>query len=384
MKILQLFDLKYLEYIHLRKDVGMYPVYLQHKRSYHSTILYLSSDHNALGNNFRKISLIEAREFLSFLPDNFFFYYFKRLILIYKLIICTKKNDILMLFHLRYENLLYIMIYKMLNPSGKVYLKLDININVIERLEYLKKINKFRSLKLLQILLKKVDLISTEVYDLIPLLNQFLGVDISKKLIYSPNGFDDANNYSVLPYDKKANIMLTVGRIGSPQKNNAMMLKALNTFDLRDWKIYFIGPIEESFRQTIVDFYNTNPCMKEKIHFIGSIDDKDELYSWYNKAKVFFLTSGFEGFPLVFPEALYFGNYIITTDVGGAKDITKNGENGTIIGVDDVELLRKTISDVISGSIDLEKYYYKNIQLANEKFIYSKIISNLDEKLRSL
>jgi GalNAc-alpha-(1->4)-GalNAc-alpha-(1->3)-diNAcBac-PP-undecaprenol alpha-1,4-N-acetyl-D-galactosaminyltransferase len=234
------------------------------------------------------------------------------------------------------------------------------------------------------LLLKKVDLISTEVEELVPLLNHFLDVDISQKLIYSPNGFDDSKSHSVLPYEKKENIMVTVGRIGSPQKNNEMMLKALENCDLKDWKIYFIGPIEEAFKETIVDFYEGNYLLKEKVFFIGNIEDKNELYSWYNKSKVFFLTSPSEGFPLVFPEALFFGNYIVTTDVGGAKDITNNGQNGTIINIHDIENLEKTISRIVFGDINLKEYYEKNIKLANEKFLYSKIISKLDQKFRSL
>lgn len=63
---------------------------------------------------------------------------------------------------------------------------------------------------------------------------------------------------------------------------------------------------------------------------VGNIENKNLLYDYYNRAKVFLLTSRLEGFAIVYPEALKFGNYIITTDVGGAKDITNNGQIGIV------------------------------------------------------
>lgn len=66
---------------------------------------------------------------------------------------------------------------------------------------------------------------------------------------------------------------------------------------------------------------------------VGNISNRELLYDYYNRAKVFILTSRWEGFAIVYPEALRFGNYIITTDVGGARDIAENTKLGSIIEV---------------------------------------------------
>lgn len=49
----------------------------------------------------------------------------------------------------------------------------------------------------------------------------------------------------------------------------------------------------------------------------GNIEDKNLLYDYYNKAKVFLFTSRRESFGIVLVEALRFGDCIITADVGG-------------------------------------------------------------------
>lgn len=49
------------------------------------------------------------------------------------------------------------------------------------------------------------------------------------------------------PFTEKENIMVCVGRIGCYQKNTEMLLNALRKVDLKDWKIYMLGPITSSF-----------------------------------------------------------------------------------------------------------------------------------------
>ena len=147
-------------------------------------------------------------------------------------------------------------------------------------------------------LLRKSDLISTESKELLnKFQNGFLDISISDKIFYLPNGFDKTSINPIKNINEKENIMITVGRIGSNQKNNEMMLNALEGLDLRDWKVYFIGPIEDSFHVKVKDFYTRSPKMRGKVVFLGNIDNKDKLYEWYNRSKVFFLTSQYEGFP---------------------------------------------------------------------------------------
>ena len=89
---------------------------------------------------------------------------------------------------------------------------------------------------------------------------------------------------------------------------------------------------------------------------------------------MFLLTSRWEGFALVYPEALKFGNYIITTDVGGAKDITDNGQIGVIVKIEDERQYKKEILKVINGEINFKEKYLKSLEWSNRNFLWSNIV----------
>lgn len=64
---------------------------------------------------------------------------------------------------------------------------------------------------------------------------------------------------------------------------------------------------------------------------MGPIYDKKSLWEFYNRAKVFILTSRFEGYPLVLTEAKRFRNYIVSTELDASEDLLENGKYGCLI-----------------------------------------------------
>ena len=77
----------------------------------------------------------------------------------------------------------------------------------------------------------------------------------------------------------------------------------INDLDLKNWKVYLIGPIHPDFQIKIDTFYQQYPDKKNQVIFTGAIYNKKELWSYYNKAKVFVLTSRWESYALVLNEA---------------------------------------------------------------------------------
>ena len=93
------------------------------------------------------------------------------------------------------------------------------------------------------------------------------------------------------------------------------------------------------------------------------------------------MTSRYEGFPLVFPEAIYFGNYIITTDVSGANDITNNGQFGVIVRNLTSENYAQILNNLITSE-KLDNSFCKDIKtFAIENFTWQSIIKKLNRKL---
>lgn len=166
-------------------------------------------------------------------------------------------------------------------------------------------------------------------------------------------------------WEEKENIMVCVGRIGCHQKNTEMLLDALEKVDLKDWKIYMIGPITSSFDlnekgdfQNIIDrFFKEYPQYNDKLIFTGMIYDQRIVMDYYNRAKVLLMTSRHESWGNVYSEAAALGCYIISTDVGGAKMCSNDWQFGTKVPQEDSEQLAEIIQNYIDSKIvvDLEK-----------------------------
>lgn len=384
-KLVLLFTIKEFYNIHLYKDVGLVPYYLSKGYELETDIIYSNEKKVKVMEKFRNIKLKELKyynlekiikkidKFKIFENISFYRYLLKE----------AKKIDYLMLFHLGTDKFFLIILYKFFNRKGRVYLKLDIELKYIKHYNQNFK-NIFRKIQknILKNILKKVDLISCETKECFDEIREsgLCNLDISNKLAYIPNGFDEdyliENNIKVKKFEEKENIMITVGRIGTEQKNNEMLLNVINKIDLKDWKIYIIGPYTEEFKKYYDGFIKSNPDKKDKVILIGNIEDKNLLFDYYNRAKIFLLTSKWESFGIVLVEALRFGDYIITTDVGGAKDITNNGKIGIVTEIENEEQYKNEILKVINKEINLEEKYSQSLGWSNKNFLWDSIVKN--------
>lgn len=271
------------------------------------------------------------------------------------------KIDILNLYHLDMESLLYSIIYKHYNKNGKLLLQLDADERIkefftqAERKGLLKFTNKIRPLKriILQGLLRKSDYIAIESRNLFDYLLSTGIKLLEQKLILNPYGIniEEFKKYSN-PEIKKENIFLTVGRIGDYQKNNELLMNVIKEIEnLQGWKFYFVGPIEKEFEKNIRDLFESYPGLKESVIFTGEIQDRRKLCEYMQSAKVFCLTSRYESWGIVLIEAAYFNNYIISTDVGCAKDVIQSMVSGSIFK--DETDLKSIFQSVINGNIDV-------------------------------
>jgi glycosyltransferase involved in cell wall biosynthesis len=370
------------ENFHLVKDVGQLPYFMFKTEGFHSNLISYKNNESYSFIN-KEVKGLE----LTFIRKKGRLFYFEIGILNY-LLAHSKKINVLNLFHFKKDNFLYLLVYKLLNPKGKSYIKLDMDIL------FFKKYNSFffSNYKIknyfLQIftrwIFKFTDILSVESEDARPYLLQVYP-ELKDKLICIPNGIDDISiqqEILVKPYQEKENIILTVGRIGTDQKNTELLLEALKLIDLKDWKVYIIGPIEEEFKSHINTFFKEFPQLKDKVIFTGNIKDRLELFDWYNRAKIFCLSSRYEGFPIAFAEALYFGNHIITSPISSAKHITANGQYG-IIAEPSAKDFAMAIQKSIAPNYLSEEKYRAIRDFSMNNFVWTKIIKKLAEKLNS-
>jgi len=282
-------------------------------------------------------------------------------------------TDILMFMGYYDFNIKMIERFKSINSKGKIYLKLDMNIHWLRRITFDQyTIN----------LLNECTLISVECKNLKKTIDQ----DWPLKVEYIPNGFYNSDINRDIEYKEKENIIITVGRLGTYQKGTEILLKAfkLASKKLTNWHLKLIGDIDPNFQGYIDNYININPELKDRIILTGRINDRELIEEEYLKAKVFCLTSRFEGFPNVFDEAANKGCYIISSDIDPAWDITDDKKYGSIFPINDYETLADELITVCSNEARMEKVC-SDIQIyTREHFEWIKLCDKIDLLLNGM
>jgi glycosyltransferase involved in cell wall biosynthesis len=358
---------------HLVKDVGQVPYHMYKEHGYDSILVTCKND-----NNYKYLDNEVKGLKLEFIPN---FKLFKiNFGVIFYLIKNAKKIDVLHQFHIRNYTLLYALVYKLFNNNGVNYLKADANEKSLIHRGYIVKKKHLKSID------KYIDFISFETSNVVEIFKKENPL-LSSKVIKIPNGVDE--NYIIEKLNisnnnckEKENIIVYVARIGTHQKNTELFLDSLEKVELGNWKVHLIGEINPKFNNYIESFFLNNIHLKDKVIFHGNISSREKIYKYYAKSKIFCMSSRYEGFPLVYPEVLYFGNYIFTTDVSGAKDITNNEKYGMIINDFSTNEYSKKLENLI-------KNYESNIDLCNEiksfakeNYTWQSIIAILNNNIR--
>jgi glycosyltransferase involved in cell wall biosynthesis len=355
------------ENIHLIKDVGQIPYLMYKYFDYDSTLIAYKNrgDYGYLEDEVKDLKM-------DFIPKIKVGRY--SLSILWYLFFNAKKIDVLHLFHHREKTYLNFLMYKWRNPQGKAFLKSDIGLESLKEYDGFvpKKRPKYAIRSwLFGKVLPKLDVVSVESQEGYKLVSTKY-MEHQSKFLYMPNGINIERMYELCPlknFEEKENIVLTVGRIGAPEKNNELLLDTCQKLDLQDWKVVFVGPIEESFRTKIDTFFAKNPHLKEKVIFTGAIYDRAKLYEWYAKSKIFCLTSFAESFGFVLIEAMAYGNVIVTTPVSSANEITNNQQAGDIV------LSQKDLQEKLQDYIDSQESFEIKAQYAK-----ARVVENYDWK----
>lgn len=350
------------ENVHLTKDVGMVPFVLHKHFGYDATLAcYNKGPYPNLLIETPGLKILHITRFTGIATlDTAFF-----------LLLNSWKFDILIAFHYSFFTGINVAFFKLLNSFSKkkiAYVKLDTKEDIFV----------LKNKKLLRWLFNFADITSTEIKSIFSDLQKDF-----KNLIYLPNGFYPKFEASS---NAKSNIFLTVGRIGSPEKANDVLLQAFAMIasDLPDWNLSLVGPIESEFESYISSFFKSFPHLINRIELTGPIYNKNELRVKYHSAKIFVLPSKWEGFPLVFLEAGIAGCTIVSSAILPAKDVTNDEEFGKIFPIDDIEaladILVKLANDeayLQSNSLAISKFYSQN-------FYWPEILEKVNERFKAL
>ena len=129
--------------------------------------------------------------------------------------------------------------------------------------------------------------------------------------------------------------IVTVGRLNE-QKNHSNLINAFSRIANRindDLYIYGDGPMRKRLEEQVDEIQLSN-----RIHFLGNVTN---IYDWIKKAKLFVLSSDYEGMPNALMEAMAIGLPCISTDCpcGGPRELFETDKYGVLVPVGDSDYL---------------------------------------------
>jgi len=206
------------------------------------------------------------------------------------------------------------------------------------------------------------------------------------KIVVAYNGhtIDLLNkNIIVKSFNEKENLIITVGRLGTFQKNTLNLLEGfMASAKKHSWNLELAGSINPNFIAEKDDFIRQHPELSSRIKFLGNLD-KLELSELYNRAKIFLFPSLFEGFSIVFAEAMYFKNAIITSPYTSLTNIVNTENIGLIVEPTKPKDIGGALLELINNVEELENYCNNSRKFAEINFNWDNIANSINQSINN-
>lgn len=262
--------------------------------------------------------------------------------------------------------------YRQLRPDGKIYLETDANSFFEDRIPVTDALVAF---------LRSCDVVGASCHK----MQEWLSTKWPCCIDYQPNGFYDVKGvYRAPSFAEKENVILTVGRLGTEQKQTDVLLRAFaRAADAcPGWRLELVGSIAPEFETFQRKFFVAHPALKGRVTFSGPIQDKAQLLARYARAKIFALPSLWEGgTPNVIAEALYGGCYILCSGIDAADDATDGGRCGRVHARGDVRGLARDLVQACNDPVLLADGGRAALAHGRDAFDFVKLVRRLRYRL---
>ena len=162
------------------------------------------------------------------------------------------------------------------------------------------------------------------------------------------------------------------------------LIRALSLINSEKWKLTIIG--EKGFSPKYTKYINRLIKSKElssQINFIGFVE-RSKLDNYLEQSHVLAVPSIYEGFGIVYLEALGFGLPVIASTGGAAKEIITHGKEGFLIPIKDPIALSNYISKLIEEPNLLSKMSICALRRYRDFPTWSKSMAIIREFLLSV
>jgi len=175
------------------------------------------------------------------------------------------------------------------------------------------------------------------------------------------------------------NIILSIGRL-VPWKGFRMLIKIMpQLFEINQFfRLVIVGDGPE--RKTLESIVK-NMHLENKVYLVGK-KSKEELALFSAAADIFVLNTAYEGFSHQILEAMAAGVPVITTAVGGNREVIRQGENGFMVKYNDEFNLIEAIKTVWQTD-DLRSRFVEEGKKTVEHFNVEKMLQETTQILTS-
>lgn len=147
--------------------------------------------------------------------------------------------------------------------------------------------------------------------------------------------------------------LLGVGSI-VPRKGFDTLVAALGKIPDLDWQCRIAGSLDRNIEAALqLKDQIARLHLQDRVALLGTLSE-EELAAEYDQATIFVLPSHFEGFGMVFTEAMAHGLPIVACD-GGAVTTTVPADAGIFVSPGDAGALAEKLRWLLSNSAEIEK-----------------------------
>ena len=173
-----------------------------------------------------------------------------------------------------------------------------------------------------------------------------------------------------------------IGRL-APIKNHALFLSVVEDVlkkTSKKVKFFIVGDGEEraNIEERVADL---NAEFKDAILMTSWIKNIGEFNAGMD---IICLTSNNEGTPVSLIEAQAGNLAVVSTDVGGVRDIVKEGETGYIVPKNNVNLFSEKLLFLIEDDETRKRFSENGWNFVREKFHYTTLVKNVNEYYKEL
>lgn len=189
----------------------------------------------------------------------------------------------------------------------------------------------------------------------------YFGKTVQKKskVIYNP--VDMKEYVGMALQSEKKNVIVTAGRL-MPQKNQTMLIHAFEKISKKypEYRlmIYGEGPSRKDLEALIEKLE-----LQTRVFLPGNVND---LHERMKTAKLFVLSSDYEGMPNALIEAMCLGLPVISTKVSGTAELVLEEKNGILVDCKNEEQMVEALERMLEDPQKQKLYATENVKLAEK------------------